>query len=118
MSNQQNRQVFSKSEGDCQPVIPGNHRPIRLKVKRSTNLIGAKITGLDNVIKLALTLTLAAAMSGQLPRITNQIRHAQVKMLEKSKASTWGSPDLLHSRRGNRHNRLKDIEDFLRGGAT
>lgn len=58
--------------------------------------------GLDNVIKLALTLTLAAAMTGQLPRITNQIRHAQVKLLEQSKASKWGSPDLLYSRRQDR----------------
>lgn len=57
--------------------------------------------GLDNVIKLALTLTLAAAMTGQLPRITNQIRHAQVKLLEQSKASKWGSPDLLYSHRGS-----------------
>ncbi|HEY8269776.1 MAG TPA: hypothetical protein VIG33_02730 [Pseudobdellovibrionaceae bacterium] len=56
--------------------------------------------GLDNVIKLALTLTLAAAMTGQLPRITNQIRHAQVKLLEQSKASKWGSPDLLYSQIG------------------
>lgn len=58
--------------------------------------------GLDNVIKLALALTLAAAMTGQLPRITNQIRHAQVKLLEQSKASKWGSPDLLYSKRRDR----------------
>lgn len=58
--------------------------------------------GLDNVIKLALTLTLAAALTGQLPRITNKIRHAQVKLLEQSKASKWGSPELLYSRRRNR----------------
>ncbi|HEY8271546.1 MAG TPA: hypothetical protein VIG33_11715 [Pseudobdellovibrionaceae bacterium] len=58
--------------------------------------------GLDNVIKLALTLTLAAAMTGQLPRITNQIRHAQVKFLEQSKASQWGSPGLLSSQRKDR----------------
>lgn len=56
--------------------------------------------GLDSVIKLALTLTLAAAMTGQLPRIANQIRHAQVKLLEKSKASKWGSPDLPYSQIG------------------
>lgn len=55
--------------------------------------------GLDNIIKLALTLTLVAAMTGQLPRITKEIRHAQVRLLEQSKASRWGSPDMLYSRR-------------------
>jgi hypothetical protein len=44
-----------------------------------------------NVIKIALTLTLIAAMTGQLPRSTTQIRHAQVKLLEESKASKWGA---------------------------
>jgi len=53
--------------------------------------------GLDNVIKLGLALTIAAALTGQLPRITNEIRHAQVKLLQNSKASKWGSPDLLYS---------------------
>jgi hypothetical protein len=57
--------------------------------------------GLDNVIKLALTLTLVAAMTGQLPRITKEIRYAQVRLLEQSKASRWGSPDILYSRRGS-----------------
>lgn len=55
--------------------------------------------GLDNVIKLGLALTIAAALTGQLPRITNEIRHAQVKLLQDSKASKWGSPDLLYSRK-------------------
>jgi hypothetical protein len=55
--------------------------------------------GLDNVIKMALALTMLAALTGQLPRITNGIRHAQVKLLQASKASKWGSPNLLHSSR-------------------
>ncbi|MBK7961538.1 MAG: hypothetical protein IPK04_10295 [Bdellovibrionales bacterium] len=55
--------------------------------------------GLDNVIKFALSLTLFAAMTGQLPRITQQIRYAQVKLLEESKASKWGSPGLFVFRR-------------------
>ncbi|MBK7962204.1 MAG: hypothetical protein IPK04_14100 [Bdellovibrionales bacterium] len=58
--------------------------------------------GLDNVIKRALTLTLIAAMTGQLPRITIEIRYAQVRLLEQSKASKWGSPDKLYSRRNSR----------------
>lgn len=51
--------------------------------------------GLDNVVKLALALTVAAALTGQLPRVTNEIRKAQVKLLQESKASKWGSPDFL-----------------------
>ena len=52
---------------------------------------------LDNVIKIAIALTIAAALTGQLPRITNELRHAQVKLLHESRASKWGSPDLLYS---------------------
>jgi hypothetical protein len=55
---------------------------------------------LDNLIKVAVALTIAAAMTGHLPQITNEIRHAQVKLLQHSNASTWGSPDLLCTRRG------------------
>lgn len=55
--------------------------------------------GLDNIIKLAVTLTIAAALTGQLPRITRAIQVAQVKLLQESKASHWGSPDLLYSHR-------------------
>ena len=51
--------------------------------------------GLENVTKLAVALVMAAALTGQLPRLTNEIRHAQLKLLQDSKASKWGSPDLL-----------------------
>jgi hypothetical protein len=51
--------------------------------------------GLDNIIKIAVVLTIVAAMSGHLPLITSQVRHAQVALLQESKASQWGSPDLL-----------------------
>ena len=53
--------------------------------------------GLDKVIKLALSLTMVAALTGQLPRVTTQIRVAQVKLLQKSRASHWGSRDLLYT---------------------
>ena len=53
--------------------------------------------GLDKVIQLALALTIAAAMAGQLPRITQEIRLAQLKLLQESRASKWGSPDLLYT---------------------
>jgi hypothetical protein len=55
--------------------------------------------GLDNIIKLAVTLVIAAALTGHLPEITMAIRRAQVQLLQESKASNWGSPDLHFSRR-------------------
>lgn len=55
--------------------------------------------GLNNVIKMALALTMAAALTGQLPRATRAIQIAQVKLLKESRASHWGSPDLLYTHR-------------------
>ncbi len=57
--------------------------------------------GLDNVIKIAVGLTIAASLTGRLPLIINQVRQAQVALLEESKASHWGSADLLYSSRKN-----------------
>ena len=53
--------------------------------------------GIDNVIKMAITLVIAAALTGHLSRATRAIQIAQVKLLQDSKASKWGSPDLLYS---------------------
>jgi len=55
--------------------------------------------GLDNLIKIALTLTFAAGLTGNLPTITRQIQIAQVKLLQHSMASKWGSVDLLARKR-------------------
>lgn len=52
--------------------------------------------GIDNITKVAVALTLAAALTGHLPRATKAIQIAQVKLLKESQASNWGSPDLLH----------------------
>jgi large-conductance mechanosensitive channel len=54
--------------------------------------------GIDNVIKLAVAIVMAAALTGQLPKFTMAVRRAQVQLLQESKASNWGSPDLLYSR--------------------
>jgi hypothetical protein len=53
--------------------------------------------GLDHLIKLAVALTIAAALTGQLPRMTQAIQVAQGKLLQESKASKWGSPDFLYA---------------------
>lgn len=55
--------------------------------------------GIDSLIKIAVSLTLAAAMTGHLPEITQAVQLAQVKLLEQSQASHWGSPDLIFSSR-------------------
>ncbi len=52
--------------------------------------------GLDNVIKLAAALVIAAALTGHLPAITRAVQVAQVKLLQQSRATKWGSPDLLY----------------------
>jgi hypothetical protein len=54
--------------------------------------------GIDNIIKLAAALTVAAALTGQLPRITQQIRLAQFQLAQQSRASNWGSPDIFSAR--------------------
>lgn len=51
--------------------------------------------GIENLIKIAFVLTIAAALTGQLPRVTYQVRLAQVKLLREARASNWGSPDIL-----------------------
>ena len=51
---------------------------------------------LESVIKLAAALVIAAALTGHLPAITRAVHVAQVKLLQQSQASKWGSPDLLY----------------------
>ncbi len=53
--------------------------------------------GIDNIVKMAVVLVLAAAATGHLPEATMAIRRAQVHLLEESRASNWGSPDLLYT---------------------
>ena len=52
--------------------------------------------GLDNVVKLATALVIAAALTGHLPAITRTVQISQVKLLQQSQASRWGSPNLLY----------------------
>ena len=55
------------------------------------------LMGLDRLFKLALVLTLAAAATGHLPDMIRTIHVAQLRLLQQSKASRWGSPDLFAS---------------------
>lgn len=51
--------------------------------------------GLNRLIQLAVALTVLAASTGQLPKIILGIHIAQLHLLKRSQASTWGRPFLL-----------------------
>lgn len=47
---------------------------------------------LQDLIKIAFTLALAAVLSGQAPKITRAVLRTQAELLENSKTHTWGTP--------------------------
>ncbi len=51
--------------------------------------------GLKNVTALAVALTIAAASTGQLPKIILAVHIAQLKLLKASQASKWPKAMLL-----------------------
>jgi hypothetical protein len=51
--------------------------------------------GLNKLIQYAAILAVLAASSGQLPRIINTVRKAQLELIQDSKASRWGQAMLL-----------------------
>lgn len=51
--------------------------------------------GINKLIEAALFIVLMAAAIGQLPRLTQAIRVAQVQLLKDSQASKWGRAFLL-----------------------
>ncbi len=51
--------------------------------------------GLDKLIQsIAIIVSLAVA-SGHLPQVLEAVRHAQVQLIQESKASKWGQEFLL-----------------------
>lgn len=44
---------------------------------------------MNNLIKIAVVLAFAAVSSGNLPKILNQVRKAQLHFIMESKASKW-----------------------------
>ncbi len=50
---------------------------------------------MNNLIKIAVVLAFAAVGSGHLPKILNQVRQAQLQLIQDSKASKWGPAFLL-----------------------
>lgn len=50
---------------------------------------------LNRLIETALIVVLAAAAVGQLPRLVQNVRVAQLQLLKESQSSKWGKPFLL-----------------------
>jgi hypothetical protein len=49
---------------------------------------------IDKLVKASLTLAIAAALTGQLPKVIKEVRIAQLKLMKESQASKWGMPML------------------------
>lgn len=47
--------------------------------------------GIEKLVPLALVLAVAAAYTGQLPKIINAVRRAQLILIQEYKASKWGN---------------------------
>lgn len=52
---------------------------------------------MDKAVDLAATLAVAAAFSGNLPWFIRTVRKAQIHLIQESKASSWGSPQIPSS---------------------
>ena len=50
---------------------------------------------LNKLIAVAMTAALTAAATGQLPRLVQTVRVAQLKLLKDSQSSKWGKPFIL-----------------------
>jgi len=48
--------------------------------------------GLRNLIQLAAFLAVVAVSTGQLPKILQMVRKAQIQLIKESQASKWGTP--------------------------
>jgi hypothetical protein len=45
---------------------------------------------MDNLIKIAVVLAMAAVSSGNLPGVLKTVKKAQIQLLRESRASSWG----------------------------
>lgn len=59
--------------------------------------------GIEKVINFAVTVVMAVALAGQLPKFTRMIQKAQVQLLWESRASNWGNPNIFIPKRPRRN---------------
>ena len=55
--------------------------------------------GIDKLISISVILAVLAAGTGQLPRIINSVRRAQLQLIQDTKASKWPKAPLLEPNR-------------------
>jgi hypothetical protein len=53
---------------------------------------------MNSLIKIAVTMAIAAVASGNLPEILIQVRKAQIQLIIESQASKWSKAMTLQSR--------------------
>ena len=44
---------------------------------------------MDSLIKISVSLAMAAVFTGNLPKVLKVVRRAQIKLIQESKASIW-----------------------------
>lgn len=49
---------------------------------------------MNRLIQASVTLAIAAALTGQLPKVIREVHIAQLKLIKESQASKWGMPML------------------------
>lgn len=54
---------------------------------------------MDSLIKISVSLAIAAVFTGNLPKILKAVRRAQIELIQESKASKW--PKALVLSEGN-----------------
>lgn len=54
---------------------------------------------MSKLISIAVALTMAAAVTGKLPRMVVMMKLVQLQLIKDSQASKWGKPFLLQSTR-------------------
>ena len=59
---------------------------------------GITETYIDGLIKLSLSLAIAASLTGQVPKVVKEMRIAQLKILKESQSSKWGRPLLFNKK--------------------
>ena len=53
--------------------------------------------GIDKLISMSVILALLVASTGQLPRVINTVRRAQLQLIQDTKASKWPKVPLLEA---------------------
>lgn len=53
---------------------------------------------MDSLIKISVSLAMAAIFTGNLPRVLKVVRRAQIELIQESKASRWPKALILRGK--------------------